>query len=89
MKNLIRLFICWGSRFVRTLNREAALDSLRNILAVVGLGTVLADFGTMRWWMVLPCAALMFGVWLIDYHRHDFSQVEIERAIACQKELAL
>lgn len=74
MKNLLTLFIAWGSRFVRTLNREAALDSLRNVLAVVGLGTILGDFATMRYWMVLPCATVAFLVWLIDYHRHDFSQ---------------
>jgi hypothetical protein len=61
--NRIRLF------FV-TLHREAALDSLRNVLAVIGLATVLADFGAMRVWMLFPCACLLFAVWRIDYWRH-------------------
>jgi hypothetical protein len=65
--------IVWGRKlfiFHRELNREAALDSARNVLAVLGLGTVLADFGTMRLWLLAPCAAMAWLVWFIDYQRH-------------------
>jgi Ca2+/Na+ antiporter len=57
-------------KFFRTLHGPAARDSVRNVLAVLGLAAVLADFSTMRLWMVLPCACLLFVVWLIDYERH-------------------
>jgi hypothetical protein len=87
VKNLIRFSVAWGSKFFRTLNREAALDSLRNVLSVVGLGTVLGDFATMRYWMVIPCAVVAFLVWMVDYHRHDFSQDELNRAESCAREL--
>jgi hypothetical protein len=46
MKNL------W--RFIYTLNRDAALDSLRDVLAVIGLATLLGDFATMRVWYMVP-----------------------------------
>jgi len=71
-------------RFFRTLHRAAALDSLRNVLAVLGLGTVLADFSTMRWWMVVPAIVLLFGVWYIDYRRHFDGESAEE---SCRREL--
>jgi hypothetical protein len=64
------------SRFVRTLNRDAALDSLRNILCVIGAGSVLGDFLTMRWYYVLPAFSFACAVWYVDYLRHDFSPHE-------------
>jgi len=57
--------------FLRTMNRDAALDSLRDVLAVLGLGTVIGDFATMRVWYVLPAFALACAVWYADYIRHD------------------
>lgn len=76
-------------RFFSLLDRDAALDSLRNVLAILGLGTILADFSTMRAWFIAPAAALFFAVWLIDYLRHDFTAVELARADSCRKELGL
>src|SRR5580658_3246378 len=43
-------FMAWGRarRLIvnfRALDRAAAMDSVRNVLAVIGVGTVLADFG--------------------------------------------
>jgi hypothetical protein len=73
--------------FVRNLNREAALDSLKNVLAVLGLGTVLADFSTMRLWFMVPGAVIFFTMWAADYYRHDFSEDEMKRATACFNEL--
>ena len=72
MKRFIVFSWTWGKRFFSTLNREASLDSLRNVLAVLGLGTVLGDFATMRYWMIIPCIFIAFLVWLADYHRHEF-----------------
>lgn len=61
-----RASVAWGRR----LDREAAIDSARNVFAVLGVGTVLGDFATMRYWMVIPCAAVALGVWYADYLRH-------------------
>ena len=33
---------------LRNLNKEAAIDSMRNVLAVLGLGLLIGDFATMR-----------------------------------------
>jgi hypothetical protein len=57
--------------FLRSLNRDAALDSMRNILAVIGAGAILGDFLTMRWYFVLPAFAFACAVWYADYLRHD------------------
>ena len=58
------------SLFFRTLHQEAALDSLTHVLAIIGFGTVIGDFMTMRYWMFGPALALFFIVWRIDYWRH-------------------
>jgi hypothetical protein len=68
-------FITWGKKHrlvvdFYALNREAALDSVRNVLMVIGAGTVLGDFATMRWFAALPCACVAFAIWYIDYLRH-------------------
>jgi len=61
-----RLFNIWnaGVAWGKGLHRDAALDSLRNVLAVVGAATILADFGTIKAWLVLPMLAVAFGAWL-------------------------
>lgn len=66
----IKRSVAWG----KSLNREAAIDSAKSVFAVLGVGTVLADFGTMRAWMLLPCAACFAGAWWGDYIRHDFTK---------------
>ena len=55
----------------RNLNRAAALDSLRDVLAVVGFGSILADFSTMQAIYFLPALAFFALVWYADYMRHD------------------
>jgi hypothetical protein len=67
--------LAWG----KGLHREAALDSLRNVLAVVGGATVLADFGTVKIWLVVPMLAIAFLIWLLDYERH-FRGQSVEEA---------
>ena len=62
----IRACITWG----RNLNREAAIDSARNVFAVLGVGTVLGDFSVMRVWMLALCVPLLIAVWFADYLRH-------------------
>lgn len=60
----------------RTMNRDAAIESARSVLAVIGAGTLLGDFLTMRWFYVVPAACFAFGVWYADYLRHDFNPRE-------------
>jgi len=61
-----RAGLAWG----RGLHREAALDSLRNVLAIVGGATILADFGTIKTWLILPMLSIAFLIWFLDYERH-------------------
>ena len=56
---------------LRKMNREAAIDSLRNVLAVLGLSVLIGDFATMHLMYVLPAAFLLIAVWYADYLRHD------------------
>jgi len=51
-------------------SREAALDSLRNVLAVVGGATILADFTTIKLWLIAPMLFFAFLIWFLDYERH-------------------
>lgn len=65
----MRKLIAW----LKALNREAALDSVKNVLAVLGVGTVIGDFASkMPFYFMLPAAAILVGVWYLDYLRHDF-----------------
>ena len=69
MKKIISIWkgaFAWGTN----LHREAALDSLRNVLAVVGAATILADFATIKFWLILPMFLFAFLIWFLDYERH-------------------
>jgi hypothetical protein len=66
MINLWKAAVAWG----KGLNRDAALDSLRNVLAVVGAATILADFATIKVWLILPMLSVAFLIWFLDYERH-------------------
>lgn len=69
MKKIFSLWktgLAWG----KDIHREAALDSLRNVLAVVGAATILADFATIKVWLILPMLAVAFLIWFLDYERH-------------------
>jgi hypothetical protein len=57
---------------LQSFNKEAAIDSMRNVLAVLGLGVLIGDFATMHLPYVIPGAALFLAVWYADYLRHDF-----------------
>ncbi len=73
MKRFINLFSFAYIRFrLNTLNREAALDSVRNVLCVFGAAGVLGMLAVMRWFFVLPGFAFLVLVWYMDYLRHDF-----------------
>lgn len=69
MKSTINIFKATFG-WMRNLHREAALDSLRNVLAVVGGATILADFATIKMWLILPMLAVAFLIWFLDYERH-------------------
>jgi hypothetical protein len=58
------------SGWVKSIHREAALDSLRNVLAVVGGATILADFGTIKAWLIAPMLGVALLIWFLDYERH-------------------
>lgn len=64
--NIGKAGVAWG----RGLHREAALDSLRNVLAIVGGATILADFTTIKAWLIVPMLAVAFLIWFLDYERH-------------------
>jgi hypothetical protein len=71
----LRACVTWGKHHrllidFASLDRAAAVDSIRNVLAVLGAGTVLGDFATMRLWMALPCALVALTIWYADYLRH-------------------
>lgn len=76
--NIAKAGLAWG----RGLHREAALDSLRNVLAVVGGATILADFSTVKLWLMVPMLAVAFLIWLLDYERHFRGQTVEEAKIA-------
>jgi hypothetical protein len=61
-------------------HRDAAVDSLRNVLAVVGGATILADFGTIKAWLIVPMLGIAFLVWFLDYERHFRGQTVDEAA---------
>jgi len=65
--------------WTKNIHREAALDSLRNVLAIIGAGTIFADFGTMKAWLLLPMTGVAFLIWLLDYERHFHGQT-VEQA---------
>ncbi len=73
MKKLLGIFRrSFG--WVKGLHREAAFDSVRNVLAVVGGATILADFSTIKAWLVVPMLVMAFVIWLLDYERHFYGK---------------
>ena len=73
MKKIINIWkagFAWGRR----LHREAALDSIRNVLAIVGGATILADFTTIKNWLILTMLVVAFLIWFLDYERHFHGQ---------------
>lgn len=73
MKKIFSIFN-GGFGWIKGLHREAAFDSLRNVLAVVGGATILADFSTIKAWLVAPMLVVAFVIWLLDYERHFFGK---------------
>jgi hypothetical protein len=62
----------WKGSFawIKGLHREAALDSIRNVLAIVGGATILADFTTIKAWLIVPMILFAILIWYLDYERH-------------------
>ena len=44
------------------------------MLAVVGGATILADFDTIKVWLILPMLGFAFLIWFLDYERHFHGQ---------------
>jgi hypothetical protein len=62
----VRRFAAW----CRAVHQEAALDSLRNVLAVIGGAALLAYLGTMPNVLVPLGFGIFALVWWLDYERH-------------------
>jgi hypothetical protein len=73
VKKIFRIFR-GGIGWIKGLHREAALDSVRNVLAVVGGAAILADFTTIKLWLVAPMLVVAFVIWLLDYERHFYGK---------------
>lgn len=58
--------VAWGKH----LNREAAIDSARNVFAVVGVTSSMAYLSTMPWFWMPFSIAILAGAWYADYLRH-------------------
>jgi hypothetical protein len=65
MRERLRTFLAW-----KKLDRAAAIDSAKNVFAILGVGSILADFSTMKPLLLVPGAILLVGVWYADYLRH-------------------
>jgi hypothetical protein len=91
MKRFQKLFDIRNN--LRNLNQEAAIDSMRNVLAVLGLGLLIGDFATMRLPYVIPGFTLLIAVWYADYLRHDLPAAPVinvpETAVPEKKEQSL
>ena len=48
-------------------NRAALIESGKLLFAIIGFGTILADFSTMRFWFVPLALVLFFAVWFAIY----------------------
>jgi hypothetical protein len=66
LRERVRALLAWR----KDLDRAAAIDSARNVFAILGIGSVLADFATMRPLFLVPGAILLIAVWYADYLRH-------------------
>ncbi len=54
----------------RGIDREAAIDSVRSVFAMIGVGSVLAYMGTMPPYLVPVALVMIAGAWYFDYLRH-------------------
>jgi hypothetical protein len=55
---------------LKSLDKDASIDSARNVFAVVGVGAAVAYMGTMPPYLV-PVALVLFGfAFYADYRRH-------------------
>lgn len=48
-------------------NRAALIESGKIVFALIGVGTILADFSTMRYWFLIPGVALFVATWFVVY----------------------
>lgn len=57
--------------FVKHMDHAAAWEAGKNVFAVLGIGTVLADVSTMRVWFVIPSIVLVTATWYGFYRQYD------------------
>lgn len=66
MLSKIKLFLS-SLRF----NRPALIESGKVVFAIIGIGTILADFSTMKLWFLIPGLLLFSGVWFALYSQME------------------
>lgn len=71
---MTRRALAFVTHSLRNLHGEAAIDSLRNVLSVIGAFALLGIMAAMRWFFVLPGAALCVAIWYADYMRHFYGR---------------
>lgn len=52
-------------------NRPALIESGKVVFAIIGIGTILADFSTMKLWFLIPGLLLFSGVWFALYSQME------------------
>lgn len=70
VRGLFRKLASWAWGRLSPLNREAAVDSGRNVLMTIGAATVIGDFSTMKYWFIIPAIIVCAFIWFADYLRH-------------------
>lgn len=54
-------------RALQDLRRGAAIEAGKITFAILGVGSTLANIGTMRLWLMLPGVALLVATWAVIY----------------------
>lgn len=70
MRKFFSILFSWAWGGKASFNRDAAIDSGRNVFAVLGAGSVLAHLAVMSWPLAIVGGALVTAVWYADYLRH-------------------
>lgn len=66
MRQFILMSWAWG----KSLEKDAAWDSARNVSAVIGCTSMIAYITTMPWYWMPFTVAILSGAWYADYLRH-------------------
>lgn len=62
----LRLCVTWG----KNLERKTAFRALESMLALIGLGTFVGDYASMKPWLLLPITVVFGATWYGAYLFH-------------------